>query len=174
MKLIISFSARRDGNCGDVARYIARNEDRIVHFADLHANGCTGCNYDCFHGRCSHREDGVYALYASMAQYDQVILVVPMYGGNPSSLYFAFCERGQDFFRTDECWNNVLSRLYIIGIYGSATVSPDFIPCLEKWFKGSAYTERVLGLERHLHQQRMADRLLDLNEVCNQINVFLK
>ena len=107
-------------------------------------------------------------------QYDQVILVVPMYGGNPSSLYFAFCERGQDFFRSEESWKDVLRRLYIIGVYGSAEESPDFIPTLEKWFTGTEYTGRVLGLERHVYGQTMTDSLLDAGEVRDKINEFLQ
>lgn len=174
MRLVIAFSARKDGNCGDIARYIAAPGDRVVHFADLHAYGCADCAYECFHGECPHRADGVYALYASMAEYDQVVLVVPMYGGNPSSLYFAFCERGQDFFRTEEAWQAVLRRLYIIGVYSSAGESPDFVPCLEEWFAGTDITGRVLGLERHAYGQKMTDSLLDVAEVCEKINNFLQ
>lgn len=173
MKLIINFSARQDGNCGDIARYIAGAGDRIVHYADLHAHACAGCAYECFSGDCRYRDDGVYALYDSMARYDRVILIVPMYGGNPASLYFAFCERGQSFFRTEEKYQGVVERLYIIGVYGSQSESLDFIPCLEKWFTGTAYTGRVLDLERHVYGQKMGDRLLELADVCNKIERFL-
>ena len=170
-RLIITFSARRTGNCADIAAHIGGD---VMRFADLHAHGCADCAYECFRGECPHRADGVYALYASMLAYDQVVLVVPMYCGNPSSLYFAFCERGQDFFRTEERWNEVLSRLFIIGVYGSAGESPDFIPCLEKWFAGTAYHDRVLGLERHVYGQKMADSLLDAADVREKIKYFLQ
>ena len=170
-RLIITFSARRTGNCADIAACIGGD---VVRFADLHAHGCADCAYECFHGECPHRADGVYDLYARMARYDQVILVVPMYGSNPSSLYFAFCERGQDFFRTEESWNAVLKRLYIIGVYGSAGEAPDFIPCLAKWFSGTAYQDRVLGLERHAYGQKMMDSLLDVAEVREKIKHFLQ
>ena len=170
-RLVITFSARQTGNCADIAAYIGGD---VVRFADLHARGCADCAYECFQGECPHRADGVYALYVSMAQYDQVVLVVPMYGGNPSSLYFAFCERGQDFFRTEAAWENVLRRLYIIGVYGSAGESPDFISCLEKWFTGTACTGRVLGLERHAYGQRMADSLMAIPEIRRKIEEFLQ
>lgn len=174
MNLIISFSARTGGNCGDIARYIAKPEDRVVHFSSLHASGCTGCEYECFRGECVRRADGVYELYASMAAYERVVLIVPMYGGNPSSLYFAFCERGQDFFRSEKAWADAVSRLYIIGVYGSAEASPDFIACLEKWFAGMEHTDRVLALERHVYGQTMSDRLLDVADVRKKIDKFMQ
>lgn len=174
MRLIITFSARDAGNCGDIARCIATEADRIVHFRDLHASGCVDCAYECFKGECRHRADGVYDLYAAMTEANSVVLIVPMYGGNPSSLYFAFCERGQDFFRCEEIWQDVLRRLYIIGVYGSAREAPDFIPTLEKWFAGTEYNGRVLGLERHVYCQTMMDSPLDAAEVLNKINDFLQ
>lgn len=172
--MIISFSARKTGNCADIAQHIAGADDRIVHFCELHAYGCANCEYECFDGVCVHREDGIFALYEAMLAAERVILVVPMYGGNPSSLYFAFCERGQDFFHSEEAWNVVLSRLYIIGVYGSEKETPDFIPCLQKWFAETDYTGRVLGLERHAYGQRMRDSLLDQREVCERIERFLQ
>lgn len=174
MKLIISFSARTGGNCGDIARYIAAPEDKVVHFRDLHARGCTDCEYECFRGECKHRDDGVYDLYASMTRCDRVVLIVPMYGGNPSSLYFAFCERGQDFFRNEAAWTAVVSRLCIIGVYGSAGESPDFLPCLEKWFAGTPYANRILGLERHTYGQKMPDRLLEIEEIRQRLDKFIQ
>ncbi len=174
MNLIISFSARENGNCGLIARYIAGAGDEIVHFAGLHAHGCMACAYECFGGVCPHRVDGVYDLYRRMLDAERTCLLVPMYGGNPSSLYFSFCERGQDFFRDEETWQAVVGKLCIIGIYGSQEESPDFLPCLNKWFAGTALTGRVLGLERHRYGQKMGDLLLDAAEVREMIDCFIK
>lgn len=174
VNLIISFSARKDGNCGRIAAHIAQTGDEIVHFANLQARGCSSCAYECFGGKCPYREDGVYALYQRMTAADRVFLVVPLYGGNPSSLYFAFCERGQDFFRDEETWQEVLRRLRLIGVYGSEKETPDFLPCLNKWFAGTAYTGRVLGLERHRYGQKMGDCLLNAAEARAQIDRFIK
>lgn len=172
MKLIIHFSAREDGNCGSIARYIASPEDRVIRYGELRATGCDSCGYECFDGRCKYRDDGVYGLYQSMTQYERVILVVPMYGGNPCSSYFAFCERGQDYFRSEEAYDAVIRRLYIIGVYGSQEETPGFIPCLNSWFAGTDYHGRVLGLERHQFGQKMADNLLELPQVCRRIKEF--
>ncbi len=173
MKLIISFSARKDGNCGSIARYIAGKDDCVVHFCELHARPCADCAYECFGGECKYSDDGVLSLYQSMAAYDQVVLIVPMYCGNPSSLYFTFNERGQAFFRTEKAYAEVQERLYIVGVYGSRVEAPDFIPGLEKWFVNTEYRNRVLGLERHAYRQKMGDSLLEVAGVRDQINTFL-
>lgn len=174
MRIIVSFSARTSGNCAEIARFVAAPEDRIIHYASLDAHACAGCGYECFGGTCPYQADDVIALYKAMAEAEQTVLLVPMYGGNPSSLYFAFCERGQGFFTDEAAWDAIVSRLYIIGIYGSAAETPDFVPCLEKWFVGSGCHGRVLGLERHVYGQKMQDSLLDVPDVCRKLTAFLQ
>lgn len=174
MRSIVSFSARKSGNCADIARLIAAPEDRIIHYASLGAHACANCGYECFGGTCPYQADDANALYRAMAQAEQIILLVPMYGGNPSSLYFAFCERGQGFFTDEAAWDAFVRRLYIIGIYGSAAETPDFVPCLEKWFAGSGHGGRVLGLERHVYGQKMQDSLLDVPDVRRKLTAFLQ
>lgn len=173
MKLIISFSGRSNGNCDQVASFISTKKDRIVHFRELNIHSCANCDYECFNQECKYRDDDIYALYESMLSYDKVILLVPMYCGNPSSLYFIFSERYQDYFmhNTDEA---ILQKLYIIGIYGKKETAPDFIPCLEKWFADSPHANRVLGIERHPYGQKMSDSILDIEDVKMQIEAFMK
>ena len=174
MKLIISFSGRENGNCDDIARYIAAGGDRIVHFRELNVHPCSGCGYECFHGECKYRADDSYGLYGEMCAYDKVVLIVPMYCGNPASLYFLFNERSQDYFMHNDTYDEIVKRLYIIGVYGKADTAPDFIPCLEKWFDCSPYRNRVLGIQRHLYGQKLHDRVLERSEVRAQIDSFLK
>lgn len=103
--LIISFSGRKNGNCDQIGQYIASagsGNDKVVRFRELNAHPCCGCEYECFGGVCKYREDDVYSLYGEMCRYDRVILVVPMYCGNPASLYFIFHERCQDYFSHNE------------------------------------------------------------------------
>lgn len=98
----------------------------------------------------SNHNDDIYTLYNEMSNYQKVVLIVPMYCGNPSSLYFIFDKRCQDFFiQNEEKYEEFLRKLFIIGIYGSKEQAPDLIPCLEKWFKCSKYSNHVLGIERH-------------------------
>lgn len=174
MDLIISFSGRANGNCDRVAGFIAAPNDKIVSFRSLKVHSCSNCGYECFKGACKYREDDIYPLYRSMTEYDRVILLVPMYGGNPSSLYFIFNERGQDFFMRNDTYDEIIKRLYIIGIYGSAEETPDFIPCLEKWFYGSPCQNRVLGIERHTYGQKLGDFVLDIPEIREKILTFLR
>lgn len=80
-------------------------------------------------------------------------MVVPMYCGNPSSLYYCFNERSQDYFMCHgDDYISFAERLFIIGVYGSSKKTPDFIRCLKKWFEGTPFMHHVLGIERHLYQ----------------------
>lgn len=172
-KLIIGFSGRMNGNCDQIASYIGTEKDKIVRFADLKVHPCSDCDYQCFRGSCRYREDDVYGLYSEMLSYDKVILLVPIYCGNPSSLYFVFNERGQDYFSHNDTYDALVKKLYIIGIYGNRELAPDFIPCLAKWFDGSAVQNRVLGIERHLYGQGLNDFVLDVAEVRTKIDGWL-
>ncbi len=172
MQLIIHFSAREGGNCDGIAAHIAKPGDHIVRFRNMEAHACSRCAYECFSGPCRYRDDGVYDLYRQMMAADRVVLVVPMYCGNPSSLYFAFTERGQDFFMEHGEQDAELARkLYIIGVYGSAAESPDFLRVFAPWF--GREKEHILGLERRVYGQRMGDLLLDVPEVRGRIERFL-
>lgn len=173
MKFIISFSGRRNGNCDRIARYVAEADDKIVRFGDLNMHACSDCDYECFNGVCKYRSDDVYVLYDEMSRCDRVIFVVPMYCGNPSSLYFTFNERCQDYFMHNDTYESIVEKLYIIGVYGKKESSPDFLPCLEKWFDGFPYVNRVLGIERHLYGQKMSDNIIDIDEVRLNIKNFL-
>lgn len=173
MKLIISFSGRTNGNCDQIASFVAEKSDSVVLFRELQTHPCSHCEYECFDGECRYRADDIYALYESMQHYDKVVLIVPIYCSNPSSLYFIFNERSQDYFMHNDMYDGILQKLYIIGVYGSNETSPDFIPCLEKWFYGSPYTKRVLSVQRHLYGQKLHDCILDIEEVKAQIGFFL-
>lgn len=173
MKLIITFSGREGGNCDSIAQHIAAPEDRILPFRNVPHHACSGCAYECMQGRCRYREDGVYGLYAAMAEAAHVILIVPMYSGHPASLYFTFNERGQDYFMNHpETYERIVSKLSIIGIYGSAQETPDFMPMLAKWYDCTGTGPHMLGLERHAYHQKTADLLLDNDEARARIDQF--
>lgn len=174
MNLIISFSARENGNCDAIASYIKSGNDRVVYFRNLNFHPCISCHYECFQTQCRYREDSIYNLYAGIRNYEKVILIVPMYCGNPCSMYFAFNERSQDYFMHNNNYDDILRRLYIIGIYGSENETPDFIPCLEKWFACSPVRGHVMGIQRHRFCQKMEDSILDIPEVREQLHLFLK
>ncbi len=174
MNLIISFSGRENGNCDQIAAFISSANDIVVPFRKLNFHPCSGCEYECFTGECKYRADDIYSLYAKMPDCSKVVLIVPMYCGSPSSLYCIFHERCQDYFMHNGTYNTILQRLYIIGVYGKQEDAPDFVPALEKWFSGSPYIGRVLGIERHLYGQRLSDNVLDVEEVRDAIRSFLQ
>lgn len=116
----------------------------------------------------------MYNLYEEMNDYQKIILIVPMYCGNPSSLYFIFNERCQDYFiHHEDKYENIIKRLFIIGIYGDKEQAPDFIPCLEKWFRGSRYSNHVLGIERHKYGLELKSSILEIEEIRNAISEFV-
>ena len=174
MKLFISFSARKDGNCDDIAKYLAKEEDKIIYFRDLNIHSCSNCDYECFDNCCKYRNDDIYNLLERMTDFQKVVLIVPMYCGNPSSLYFIFNERSQDYFmHNEDKYENLVKRLFIIGIYGDSEKSPDFIPCFEKWFEGTRYTNHVLGIERHKYNLKLKDSILQVDELKATIEEFI-
>ncbi|MBQ8518072.1 MAG: flavodoxin family protein [Agathobacter sp.] len=174
MNLIISFSGREGGNCDNISEYIATEGDTIIHFRNLHVHDCSGCRYECFEDVCKYRGDDIYNLFESMVNYEKIFFIVPMYCGNPTSLYFKLNERSQDFFmHNEEIYEAIVSKLYIIGIYGEKNKTPDFIPCFETWFEGTELNHRVLGIERHKYGQKMEDKILGVKEIKQQIDQFI-
>ena len=150
MRLFVSFSARKDGNSDEIARYLAKEDDQIIYFRDLNVHNCSNCDYECFETSCKYCNDDIYNLLEEMCKFQKVILIIPMYCGNPCSLYFVFNERCQDYFmHNDDKYENLVKRLFIVGLYGDLKKQPYFISCLEKWFEGTKYTNHVLGVERH-------------------------
>ena len=175
MNMIISFSGRENGNCDNISEYIASEGDSIIHFRNLNVHDCSDCKYECFEGKCKYHQDDIYNLYERMLSYDKVFLVVPMYCGNPASLYFKFNERCQEFFmQNEDSYETIVSKLYIIGVYGDRTQNPDFIPCLSKLFECTQTDNHVLGIERHRYSQKIADNILDIDEIRNMITCFIQ
>ena len=74
----------------------------------------------------------------------------------------------------NDTYDEIIKRLYIIGIYGKAETTPDYIPSLEKWFSDTPYHNRVLGIERRLYDQKIKDQILDVEEVKTKITNFLE
>lgn len=173
-KILISFSARKDGNCDEIAKFLANEEDKIIYFRDLNIHNCSNCDYECFDNSCKYRNDDIYALLETITNCQKVVLIVPMYCGNPASSYFVFNERCQDFFMHYENeYENFVKRLFIIGIYGDSKKSPGFISCFEKWFNGTRYTNHVLGIERHNYNLKLKDSILEVDELKTTIEEFI-
>ena len=172
MKLIISFSARKDGNCDSIADFIKSENDRVVALCELSIHQCASCDYECMTGKCRYREDDIYDLFASMQKYDKIIMIVPMYCGNPSSLYFLLNERSQDYFMNNADYEEIVRKLFFVGVYGDRNQNPDYLNIFEKWFEGTGISGHVLGIERHKFGQKMQDSILDVAEVRRSLLSF--
>ncbi|MDE5545876.1 MAG: NAD(P)H-dependent oxidoreductase [Anaeroplasmataceae bacterium] len=173
-KLYLSFSARNHGNCESIAKYLMNEKDSYIAFKDLAYHSCSKCEYECFKEECKYRQDDIYKLLDSFYGYDKIIFLVPMYCGNPSSLYFILSERMQDYFNhNEEKYDSFLKKLFIIGIFGSQKENLYFLPVLSSWFKKEEAYEHVLGIERHLYNQKMNDSILN-DETKRVLDSFFK
>lgn len=102
-RLVVSFSGRKDGNCAGIGKYAAQELDcMFVEFADLKAQPCGDCGYECLCGGLCPKADGVFALYDAIAQADECVFVLPNYGDYPCANYFIFAERGTGWFGGSE------------------------------------------------------------------------
>ena len=61
-----------------------------------------------------------------------------MYSSKPSSLYFVFIERMQDYFNENsEKLDAFVNKIKIIAIFGSEEETPQFIPTLLQLVNGN-------------------------------------
>ena len=130
--LYISFSARSNGNSENIIKYMVNDNDTFISFKDLFINSCNKCNYECMTiNKCKYRYDDIYNLLNNSIMYNKIIFVVPMYCGNPSSLYFTLMERMQDYFNNNEInYSSFINKLHIIGIKNGDSSLDPYIPII--------------------------------------------
>lgn len=175
MNLIISFSGRDSGNCDQICGYISKKEDKIVYFRDLDVHNCSNCDYECFSkDECKYSSDPIFDLYDSMTFCNKVFLVVPIYCGNPSSLYFVFKERGQGYFCQKPLnYEHIIKRLYVIGVYGNSEDAVNYLSILKDWFKFTMYDNHFLGIERHKYNLKLNESVLSVESICKKLDEFI-
>ncbi len=167
--LYISFSGRAQGNSDSIIDYLKKDFDTIKYFRDLNYHSCSNCNYECFHDTCIYRDDDIYDLYDSFTSYKRIYFVIPMYGGNASSLYYIFNERSQDYFMHNDTYESIKEKLRIILIYGSKEESPAYTDQFTSWVNDASH---ILSIERHTFHQKMKDSVLDVETVCQMLTKF--
>lgn len=120
---LISFSGRKgNGNCSAIAQYIentlrfAANETFLLHIKDLHIQPCLGCSYECYKTHNCPIDDDVSMVYKFVARNDLVIFIVPVYSAAPPATYFAWRERSQGVFISDEAYQiyKQVKKLYVV------------------------------------------------------------
>lgn len=172
--IIVSFSGRRNGNCDRIAEYISSKDDLILSMREISVRPCADCDYECMSDRCKYHSDGIYSFFEKIPLADKVFFIVPMYCGNPSALYFILNERCQDYFMHNESqYEEMVEKLYIIGVYGNAEDYPDFLNSFVRQYNFENVEKHVLGLERHKYDQKMKDFLLDEDDVKVRLKEFI-
>ncbi len=145
--------------------------DRYVAFKDLSFHSCCKCDYECFKKQCKYRNDDIYKLINASFQYKNIILLVPMYCSNPSSLYFVFTERMQDYFNgNSEKWDEFVNKIYIIAIFGSEEETPQFIPTLLNLINGNK--NKLLKIERHKYKLKLHNKVIVNKQLLKEIDDF--
>ena len=169
--LYISFSARSNGNSENIINYMMNDFDTLISFKDLFINPCNKCNYECMTiNKCKYRYDDIYNLLNNSIMYDKIIFVVPMYCGNPSSLYFTLMERMQDYFNNNEKnYTLFVNKLHIIGIYGSNEESPFFIPLISSILDN---IDKCLPIQRHKYEIKMNDSVIKNKYILSLIDNY--
>lgn len=177
---LVSFSARKTGNCSLMADYIISKslnyEVKYISINDLDIHECKNCNYECMSERCIYHNDDAYLYFQSTKEVHRIIWIVPMYCGNPSSLYFKLNERSQDFWMKNESYyDEFLNKLFIIGI-GNIDKGNPFRQIFESMYSCSTVSSysHILILETHKYGlNSIKDSLIANQAVKEQINKFL-
>ena len=169
--LYISFSARSNENSEQIIKYMMNELDEIICFKDLFINLCNKCNYECLNNNnCKYRYDDIYNLLDISLKYNKIVFVVPMYSGNPSSLYFTLLERMQDYFNNNvDNYSIFVNKLHIIGIYGSNEESPYFIPLISSILDN---LDKCLPIQRHKFEIKMNDSVIDNKYIVTLIDTY--
>ena len=169
--LYISFSARTNGNSENIIKYMMNDLDTLISFKDLFINQCNKCNYECMTiNKCKYRHDDVYNLLNNSITYNKIIFVVPMYCGNPSSLYFTLMERMQDYFNSNESnYPLFVNKLHIIGIYGSSEETPLFIPLISSILDN---IDKCLPIQRHKYEIKMNDLVINNKYILSLLDAY--
>ncbi len=169
--LYISFSARTNGNSEMIIKYTMNDIDTFIDFKDLVINPCNKCNYECMNiNKCKYRHDDIYNLLDISLKYNKIVFVVPMYCGNPSSLYFTLMERMQDYFNNNESnYPTFIKKLHVIGIYGSNEESPLFFPLISNILDDF---DKCLPIQRHKYEIKMNELLTNNKYILSLIDAY--
>ena len=100
---IITFSARRGGNCAQIGKLIRSvSEDAdLFDFSDFDVHPCGGCEYQCFSAgnNCPYTDDMERRLLDAVTHSDLTWFIIPNYCDYHCANYFIFNERSQCYFQ---------------------------------------------------------------------------
>ena len=101
--VIISFSARKNGNCAQIGKYIQKlvQDPVLFEFSERSIHACGGCDYECFtdQTKCPYKDDMECEILDAIVQSEMTYFILPNYSDYPCSNYFVFNERSQCYFQ---------------------------------------------------------------------------
>ena len=103
---VISFSARKNGNCSQISKYVSSlfSDVKQYDFSKLKVKPCGNCNYQCFHNikKCPFVKDKEKEMLDAIMESEMTFFIVPNYCDYPCSNYFIFNERSVCYFQHNE------------------------------------------------------------------------
>ena len=104
---VLNFSARENGNCASVCRYIANqynSADVRIYNISKWITSCEKCDYACLKNeeRCPNQSKDYIKMMDRILGSHYVYFVVPNFCGFPCANYFAYNERSVGYFNQDQ------------------------------------------------------------------------
>ncbi len=110
--IILDFSARKHGNCEQIAEFITEDRNHSVtkyRLSEQTIHSCSNCAYECFakDKRCPFFDDDEVKILDDINGSDEVYFIVPNYCGHPPAMLYSFNERSVCWFHGN---TNLLER----------------------------------------------------------------
>ena len=105
--VILTFSARKNGNCEQITNFIQTNTECSVEtyrFVDFFIRPCGSCQYECFQDnlRCPHICDREFELLDAISHCKIAYFIVLNYCDYPCANFFIFNERSLCYFQNHQ------------------------------------------------------------------------
>jgi len=173
---ILNFSARANGNCAAISRFVEDYYKYAITRTYTVNNiiaPCRNCNYSCLKvgEQCPEITKEYKELMETLMQSQLIFFIVPNFCGFPCSNYFTFNERTVGYFNKSkermESYMNIPKRFIII----SNTESEVFT---EAMAQQTFCKPDILYLKTSRYRKRSIDGdLLDSTEAKDELDKFL-
>lgn len=177
---LLSYSGRfGEGNCSKVLDLIqaicgeVSAGVRRLHAADLRLTPCIGCTYECMQSgsSCPHADD-VAMVYRTIMDADSCIFALPVYSGAPPAAYFAWRERSQSVFTSQERYERYRRVKKGFIVIGNREAGGEYAV---EFLRNEDRTEEraILLLENHRYGlNSLSGKLVEVPEVRQVITEF--
>lgn len=175
---IISFSGRKDGNCGSIAKELEKlykkDDVKTYDFSAVTFTPCKDCCYECFGSEenCPYYNDPIFEIYDTVTKSDLTYFIVPNYCDYPCSLFFAFNERSECFFQKhDDRLNKYLAvKKKFIAV--SNTNRDNFITAFQYHIEESSKPDILFLEARRFHKISIFGDLMKSEDAREAVRQF--